>query len=134
MIWRQGIVVSADHTVQKDDDKNASATLGRAVTLYSQRKNQLDDRGKYYAAKAKYMQGEAILAKYEAVKIEGDVKQLKGRLKTKSELLKKAAETFLGTAEMGVAEWTTASLYQIGFTYESFAPSAPQTSRSARIW
>ena len=36
-------------------------------------------------------------------------------------LLKKAAETFLGTAEMGVAEWTTAALYQIGFTYESFS-------------
>ncbi len=58
---------------------------------------------------------------YEAVKIEGDVKQLKERLKKKSELLKKAAETFLGTAEMGVAEWTTAALYQIGFTYESFS-------------
>jgi hypothetical protein len=42
-------------------------------------------------------------------------------LKQKSELLKKAAETFLSTAEMGVAEWTTASLYQIGFTYESFS-------------
>ncbi len=62
-----------------------------------------------------------MLAKYEAVKIEGDVKQLKQRLKQKSELLKKAAETFLGTAEMGVAEWTTAALYQIGFTYESFS-------------
>jgi hypothetical protein len=81
----------------------------------------VDDRGKYYAAKARYMQGEMVLAKYEAVKIEGDVKQLKQRLKQKSELLKKAAETFLSTAEMGVAEWTTAALYQIGFTYESFS-------------
>ncbi len=35
--------------------------------------------------------------------------------------MKKAAETFLGTAEMGIAEWTTAALYQIGFTYESFS-------------
>jgi hypothetical protein len=35
--------------------------------------------------------------------------------------LKRAADTFLSTAEMGVAEWTTASLYQIGFTYDSFA-------------
>ena len=67
------------------------------------------------------MQGEAILRQYAAVTIEGDVKQLKTRLKKKSELLKKAAETFIGTAEMGVAEWTTASLYQIGFAYESFA-------------
>src|SRR5262249_55745857 len=42
-------------------------------------------------------------------------------LKKKSELLKKAADAFLETAEMGVAEWTTAALYQIGVTYESFS-------------
>jgi tetratricopeptide (TPR) repeat protein len=108
-------------TVKADDERGASAALDRAIHLYAQRKNQLSDRGKYYAAKARYMQGEAVLAKYESVKIEGDVKQLKQRLKQKSELLKKAAETFLGTAEMGVAEWTTAALYQIGFTYESFS-------------
>jgi len=108
-------------SVKADDERGASAALDRAIHIYTQRKNQLSDRGKYYAAKARYMQGEAVLAKYEAVKIEGDVKQLKQRLKQKSELLKKAAETFLGTAEMGVAEWTTAALYQIGFTYESFS-------------
>jgi hypothetical protein len=49
--------------------------------------------------------------------------------------LKKAAETFLGTAEMGVAEWTTASLYQVGFAYESFAKallgSQPPSNLSA---
>jgi cellulose synthase operon protein C len=108
-------------TVKADDERGASAALDRAIKVYAARKNQLNDRGKYYAAKARYMQGEAVLAKYEAVKIEGDVKQLKQRLKQKSELLKKAAETFLSTAEMGVAEWTTAALYQIGFTYESFS-------------
>ena len=108
-------------TVKTDDERGAAAALDRAIHVYTQQKNKLSDRGKYYAAKARYMQGEAILVKYEAVKIEGDVKQLKERLKKKSELLKKAAETFLGTAEMGVAEWTTAALYQIGFTYESFS-------------
>ncbi|HEY1532540.1 MAG TPA: hypothetical protein VGF76_00935, partial [Polyangiaceae bacterium] len=108
-------------TVKSDDERGASAALDRALHVYAQNKGKLNDRGKYYAAKARYMQGEAVLAKYEAVKIEGDVKQLKARLKQKSELLKKAAETFLGTAEMGVAEWTTAALYQIGFTYESFS-------------
>ena len=108
-------------TVKADDERGASAALDRAIHVYTQNKNRLSDSGKYYAAKARYMQGEAVLAKYEAVKIEGDVKQLKARLKQKSELLKKAAETFLATAEMGVAEWTTAALYHIGFTYESFS-------------
>ena len=108
-------------TVKSDDERGASAALDRALHVYAQNKSKLNDRGKYYAAKARYMQGEAVLAKYEAVKIEGDVKQLKARLKQKSELLKKAAETFISTAEIGAAEWTTAALYQIGVTYESFS-------------
>ena len=108
-------------TVQKGDERAMAGALDRASKLASANKSRLGDRGKYYGAKARYMQGEAILRQYEAVAIEGDVKQLKTRLKKKSELLKKAAESFLGTAEMGVAEWTTASLYQIGFTYESFS-------------
>lgn len=108
-------------TVKSNDDRAASAALDRAIQLYKARKSTVDDRGKYYAAKARYMQGESILKKFQEVKIEGDVKQLKTRLKSKTELLKKAAETFLSTAEIGAAEWTTAALYQIGVTYESFS-------------
>jgi tetratricopeptide (TPR) repeat protein len=122
-------------TVRKGDERGMATALGQAVHLGTQRKSQLSERGKYYAAKARYMQGEAVMRQYEAVTIEGDVKQLKTRLKKKSELLKKAAETFLGTAEMGVAEWTTASLYQVGFAYESFAKallsSQPPSNLSA---
>jgi TolA-binding protein len=108
-------------TVKADDERAAAGALDRAIQIYKARKSSVDDRGKYYAAKARYMQGEVILKKFQDVKIEGDVKQLKSRLKTKSELLKKAAETFLSTAEIGAAEWTTAALYQIGVTYESFS-------------
>jgi TolA-binding protein len=107
--------------IVSNDERTRSAALDRAVHVYTGRKSALDERGKYYAARARYLQGEAYLEKFDAVKIEGDVRQLKDRLKKKSELLKKAAETFLSTAEMGVAEWTTAALYQIGFTYESFS-------------
>jgi cellulose synthase operon protein C len=108
-------------TVKQNDERASSAALDRAMTLYKARKGTVDDRGKYYAAKARYLQGETILKRFQDVKIEGDVKQLKDRLKKKSELLKKAAETFLSTAEIGAAEWTTAALYQIGVTYESFS-------------
>jgi len=103
------------------DDRGAEAALASAMGLYRTYKKSLEDQGKYFAAKAHYMQGERILADFEKIKIEGDVDQLKSRLKKKSELLKKAADTFLETAEMGVAEWTTAALYQIGVTYESFS-------------
>ncbi|HVU03014.1 MAG TPA: tetratricopeptide repeat protein [Polyangiaceae bacterium] len=107
--------------LHSQDERGAEAALGSAMQIYRTYKRSLDDEGKYFAAKAHYMQGERILADFDKIKIEGEVEQLKGRLKKKSELLKKAADAFLETAEMGVAEWTTASLYQIGVTYESFS-------------
>jgi tetratricopeptide (TPR) repeat protein len=107
--------------VRGPDERAAAAALDRALQVYTLRKQQVDERGRYYAAKARYMQGEAILKRFQDVKIEGDVKQLKERLKRKTELLKKAAEAFLSTAEIGAAEWTTAALYQIGVAYESFS-------------
>ncbi|HEY8943034.1 MAG TPA: hypothetical protein VIM73_02180, partial [Polyangiaceae bacterium] len=103
------------------DERTRATALDRAVHVHGGRKGALDDRGKYYAAQARYMQGEAFVARFQAVKIEGDVKLLKQRLRQKSELLKKAADAFLATAEIGVAEWTTAALYQIGLAYESFS-------------
>jgi hypothetical protein len=69
------------------------------------------------------MEGERVLAKFEQIQIAGDVKQLKARLKQKTELLKDAAKVFLDCVSMGVAEWTTAALYQIGHMYEAFAKS-----------
>jgi TolA-binding protein len=103
------------------DDRGADSALGNAMSVYKTGKRNLDDDGKYFAAKAHYMQGERVLSEFDRIKIEGDVELLKTRLKKKSDLLKRAADTFLETAEMGVAEWTTASLYQIGVTYESFS-------------
>jgi TolA-binding protein len=103
------------------DDRGAESALGSAMGVYKTSKRGLEDNGKYFAAKAHYMQGERVLSEFDKIKIDGDIEQLKNRLKKKSELLKRAADTFLETAEMGVAEWTTASLYQIGVTYESFS-------------
>jgi hypothetical protein len=67
------------------------------------------------------MQGERILAAFEQIEIAGDMKKLSARLKQKAELLRQAAGVFLECVGMGVAEWTTAALYQIGHTYEAFA-------------
>ena len=64
-----------------------------------------------------------MLAKFEKIQIQGDVKQLSKRLKEKADLLKQASAVFLDTVSLGVAEWSTAALFQIGHTYESFAKS-----------
>ncbi len=107
--------------VRDDDPTGRSRALDQAMKIYKYNKSRLDKKGRYFAAQARYMQGESFLRKFDEVTIEGDPNQLKQRLRKKSQLLKEAAETFLDASQMGVAEWTTASLYQIGRTYESFA-------------
>ena len=117
----QGLVLLAQADAKSGDARGAEASLEEAVALGKKRGRDLGTEGKYSAAHARYMQGEQVLAKFEQIQIQGDVKQLKARLKRKTELLKEAAKIFLDCVSMGVAEWTTAALYQIGHVYEAFA-------------
>jgi tetratricopeptide (TPR) repeat protein len=119
----QGLVLLAQAQVKTGDERGADASLTEAVSLGKRHPRELGADGKYAAARARYMQGERVLAKFEQIQVQGDVKQLKARLKQKTELLKEAAKTFLDCVSMGVAEWTTAALYQIGHMYEAFAKS-----------
>lgn len=107
--------------VRRESPKGKAQALDQAVKLHKSYQQKLDDKGRYFAAHARYLSGERWLEEFDRVTIEGDVRQLKERLRKKSQLLKKAADEFLEASKMGVAEWTTASLYQIGRTYESFA-------------
>jgi TolA-binding protein len=119
----QGYVLLAKALVKNGEAKSADEALKQAFTLGKQLKAKLGPDGKYAAAQARYMQGERVLARFEEIKIEGDVKQLGKRLKQKAELLKETAIIFLDTVSLGVAEWSTAALYQIGHMYEAFAKS-----------
>ena len=119
----QGLVLLAQAQIKIGDEHGADAALAEAVTLGKRGGRDLGADGKYAAAHARYMQGEEILARFEKIQIQGDVKQLKARLKQKTELLKDAAKVLLDCVSMGVAEWTTAALYQIGHMYEAFAKS-----------
>jgi cellulose synthase operon protein C len=119
----QGLVLLAQVQLSLNDERGAGASLDQAVALGKQRGRDLGPDGKFAAAHARYMQGERILAKFEQIQIQGDVKQLKARLKQKADLLKEAAKVFLDCVSLGVAEWTTAALYQIGHMYEAFARS-----------
>jgi tetratricopeptide (TPR) repeat protein len=117
----QAYVALAQVDVKTGDERGADEALAAAVTQGKRHGRELGADGKYAAAHARYMQGERVLQKFEKIHIEGDVKQLQKRLKEKADLLKQASQIFLDTVSLGVAEWTTASLYQIGRTYESFA-------------
>jgi TolA-binding protein len=119
----QGFVLLALASIKTGDEKAAGDALRTAVDIGKHRKGELGPDGKYAAAHARYMEGERILARFDAIQIAGDVKQLSQRLKHKAELLKQASSVFLDVVSLGVAEWTTAALYQIGRTYETFARS-----------
>ncbi|MBX3219756.1 MAG: tetratricopeptide repeat protein [Labilithrix sp.] len=117
----QGYVLLAQALVKNGDEKAADDALRTAVDIGKHRKGEIGPDGKYAAAHARYMEGERVLARFDAIQISGDVKQLSQRLKQKAELLAKASNVFLDVVSLGVAEWTTAALYQIGRTYENFA-------------
>jgi TolA-binding protein len=119
----EGYVLLAQAQVKSGDDRGAAASLAAAVSLGKHRGKDLGADGKYAAAHARYMEGERVLARFDAIQIAGDVKQLSSRLKQKAALLREAAQVFLDTVSLGVADWSTAALYQIGHTYESFAKS-----------
>lgn len=119
----QGWVLLATALVKNGDDRAADEALKAAVDIGKHKKNELGPEGKYAAAHARYMEGERVLERFDKIQISGDVKQLSGRLKQKAELLKAASSVFLDVVSLGVAEWTTAALYQIGRTYETFGKS-----------
>jgi cellulose synthase operon protein C len=116
-------VLLAQVHIKNGEEKDADTALKTAVDIGRHQKRELGPDGKYAAAHARYMEGERVLAKFDAIQIQGDVKQLTGRLKQKAVLLKQASTIFLDVVSLGVAEWTTAALYQVGRTYEAFAKS-----------
>ncbi len=117
----QGFVLLAQVELKLGDERSAATSLDQALAFAKQHARELGADGKYAASHARYMQGERTLARFEQIQIQGDVKQLKARLKQKADLLREAAKIFFECVSLGVAEWTTAALYQIGHMYESFA-------------
>ncbi len=82
-----------------------------------------EPKARYYAAQARFAQGDEALHEFEKVKIAGDVRTLGKRLGQKSELLRKASEIYGDVVDYRVAEWVTAALFKIGESYEHFAES-----------
>lgn len=108
--------------VRAGNRREANRVLEDAVRLGRRNTGRLEG-GLYYAAQARYMQGDQILSEYEAIRIEGDVNTLRDRLQRKAELLQQAALVFADVVEFHVAEWVSAALFQIGRSYELFAES-----------
>lgn len=112
---RLAIVLQSD-----GETRRADRALNEAVRLGRRNRSRLTE-GLYFAAQARSLQGDAVLAEYEAIRIAGPSEGLAERLQQKSQLLQRAALIYADVVEFGVAEWITASLFQIGRSFELFA-------------
>jgi TolA-binding protein len=106
--------------LETKDARGAERALKDAVQGGQRGHAQLGS-GRYFAAQARFLQGDQVLAEFERIQIGGDGGTLKKRLEQKSELLRRAAAIYADVVDFQVAEWVTAALYKIGQSYELFA-------------
>ncbi|MEO8212714.1 MAG: tetratricopeptide repeat protein [Myxococcales bacterium] len=85
-----------------------------------------DTDSRYWAAQARYLQGQLIFREYERVKIAGKPRQLARVLDEKAKLLEQSKHVFLDVVTYQSPEWATAALLRIGQGYEAFAQAMRQ--------
>lgn len=80
-----------------------------------------EGKARIAAAEARYMQGELVFREFQATKLDPKPAKLGASLERKAKLLGQAKDIYLDVLSYSTAEWTTASLYRIGESYEGFA-------------
>jgi len=97
-------------------DKNlALAAFEKAVTKYGEFARKGLSPDEYIAAKAQYMIAEINFEDYKNVKL---IPPLQRSLQEKQKSLAKVLKAYIETGKYKVADWTTASLYKAGLTFE----------------
>jgi TolA-binding protein len=85
---------------------------------------------KYIPANAQFMLGEIMLNSFQNIKLAPPLERNLKRKRTKFEEVIKA---YTGAAKYKVADWSTASSYRIGFTFEEFANALLESPRPASL-
>jgi TolA-binding protein len=123
----------ADAYLSAGSDAKAKEASAKALALYSGGGHGARGKGGgksaaasgeeagYYAAQARYIQGELIFHDYERIKIAGKPKQLAKVLEEKAKLLEQAKSIYLDVVTYQSPEWATAALLRIGQGYEAYA-------------
>ena len=116
----EALAREADAHLKAGNDAAAKETATKALAAYKQH-GKGSDEGSYYAAEARYIQGELAYLEYEKIKIAGKPKQLAKVLEEKAKRLEEAKSIYLDVVTYKSPEWATASLLRIGQGYEAFA-------------
>jgi TolA-binding protein len=98
----------------------AREAAAKALAVYAKHGRGADD-GRYYAAEARYVQGELAYLDYERLKIAGKPKQLAKVLEEKAKRLEEAKTIYLDVVSYRSPEWATAALLRVGQGYEAYA-------------
>lgn len=98
------------------NDKNiALKEFEKTVAQYERFKSRGIFADEYITAKSQYMIAEINFEKYKNIKL---VPPLQSSLKRKQMHLQKVLKAYIATGKFKVADWTTASLYKAGMTFE----------------
>jgi len=123
----EALARAGDAHLKAGSDSKAKDALSRALTTANARgKKTADADTRYYAAQARYLQGELVFRDYERLKIAGKPKQLAKVLDEKAKLLEAAKQIYLDVVTYQSPEWATAALLRVGQGYEAFAKSMRQ--------
>lgn len=107
--------------LRDEDAAAADAAFEDATRTARRQRRRVGGAGSYYAAQARYLQGEQVLRRYDRIEIAGPEEGLRDRLQEKADLLAAASNIFADVVSFGAAEWIAAALFQIGHAYEGFA-------------
>ncbi len=100
------------------DESSALKEFAYTVQAYKDLKRKKVSVEEYIPAKAQFMIGEINYEKFKQVKL---VPPLNVSLKKKKDLLQTVLQEYVTAGKFQVAEWTTASLYKTGMTFEDWA-------------
>ena len=100
------------------DEESALKEFSTTVKAYNELSKRNIPVGEYIPAKAQFMIGEIIFERYKQVKL---VPPLNVSLKKKRNLLQTVLKEYVDAGKYQVAEWTTASLFKTGLTFEDLA-------------
>jgi len=126
----EALAREADADLKAGNEGGAKEVAGKALAAYKagakkHKRDQSDDaRGEdasFYAAQARYIQGELVFRDYEKLKIAGKPKQLAKVLEEKAKRLEEAKQVYLDVVTYQSPEWATAALLRIGQGYEAYA-------------
>ena len=123
----QALTRAADAHLKAGSDAKAKEALARALAAANAHgRKGGDDDTRYWAAEARYLQGELVFRDYDRIKIAGKPKQLARVLDEKAKLLEQTKQICLDVVTYQSPEWATAALLRIGQGYEAFAKAMRQ--------